>query len=325
MTCLVSRGVYLEALDSLELKHIEHALRWTYARHTRPNFYLSDNNAPIFTHSKHDMRSWRFDHLETYPRYSPWQGGSYKRLISLTKTSLDRCFRDIIFLGPVQFRTTLAEIENIINSRPITHNTVELNLTPITPNDILRIKYIVPPDTDAIPANSSLAQAQLQSSCEYIDETVQQFWCRWKSEYLQFLRNWSAHQQFKKAVNPKIPCKGDVVIISEKNQKRRRWKLGIVTEPILSSDNSIRAAKIKLATHNIVVHPVQDLYHLELNEIDDQNSTPESNHETDYEVISIQLDDDFHSTQESDHDDDAEVISIQLDDDFWKEKKMQTK
>lgn len=252
--------------------------------------YVSDN-MPQFLVIRDILRTaddsiiWKL-----IPEFSPWQGGVYERIVSLTKTALYRCFRDLIFFGPIQFRTTLAEIENVINSRPLTYNSAEPNPTPITPNDILRVKYVIPEDHNHAPASSSAIRTQLQLSCKYIDEAVNQFWLRWKTEYLQFLRNRPACQQFKQKTNLKTPKEGDVVIIAEHNQKRSRWKLGIISTLIISQDNCVRAAKVKIATGNTIIRPIQDLYYLEINEQEDQQSETASDHD---EVISIQLDDDF--------------------------------
>ena len=44
--------------------------------------------------------------------------------------------------------------------------------------------------------------------------------------------------------------KGDVVLVLDSNEIRGRWKLALVTEPIISEDGKVRKAKISYHTSN---------------------------------------------------------------------------
>ena len=70
-----------------------------------------------------------------------------------------------------------------------------------------------------------------------------EFWSRWRKEYLQGLQarsKWNNEQ-----VNLQV---GDVVIIKDDNAPRNQWLLGRVEETIASDDDLVRQVKVRLAT-----------------------------------------------------------------------------
>ena len=75
---------------------------------------------------------WKF-----IPKYSPWYGGFWERLVGLTKMSLKKVLgRAHISLPMLQ--TLIVEIEATLNDRPLTHVSCDITDTePITPAHLL--------------------------------------------------------------------------------------------------------------------------------------------------------------------------------------------
>ena len=88
--------------------------------------------------------------------------------------------------------------------------------------------------------------------------TLQQFWKRWKSEYLTSLREF--HRTTGK--NTEIIKVGDVVLVHD-DSKRVNWRLAIVESLIRGPDGHVRAANIRTATGN-TNRPIVKLYPLEV-------------------------------------------------------------
>ena len=126
------------------------------------------------------------------------------------------------YINNKDFRTFLTEVECIINLRPLSIENVcdPTYLEPSTPNHLLTMKpkLLLPPpgrflETDQY-ARKRWRRVQLLSD---------QFWRRWRKEYLHLLQSrtkWSPGEGTRN-------MKGDVVIISDSvSEPRSQWRLG---------------------------------------------------------------------------------------------------
>ena len=68
---------------------------------------------------------------------------------------------------------------------------------------------------------------------------------RFQNEYLATLRQKHAHCAQKQGILKDAIQTGDVVIVHDKDQPRREWKLGLVQSLMHGSDGLARAAIIK--------------------------------------------------------------------------------
>ena len=95
------------------------------------------------------------------------------------------------------------------------------------------------------------------------------FWKRWRTEYLNNLREVHAHISRRHPADSKSQISvGEIVIIKDDHQPRGLWKLGIVQELMKGQNGQARAAVVKVASrdqqHTILKRPVQLLYPLEI-------------------------------------------------------------
>ena len=94
-----------------------------------------------------------------------------------------------------------------------------------------------------------------------------QFWKRWRSEYLTELRE--SHRQTHRDYSSQPVIKvGDVVVVHDEGLPRGFWKLGKIQEVIVGRDGQIRGATVKVASRNRqysrLRRPIQLLYPLEV-------------------------------------------------------------
>ena len=264
-TCLVMRGTALEVIESMETHQLYDALRRIAARRSWPEFLLSDN-APQFqllkAHiDKNSIKqlTWKF-----IPAYSPWQGGVYERLNAIVKASLYRSLRELGKIGPTQFRTLITEIEFCVNSRPLVDISSDADIKVLTPNDLLGVKGL-DLDIGAEPASDTKAAKTLAAMSRNAMEISHNFWSEWRTTYLNHIRERPSTQAFQRTSSKCDPKIGDVVIIKDPIRKRAQWKLARITELVTSSDNEVRAARVRNGTGNLTTHPLKDLYLLEIN------------------------------------------------------------
>ena len=94
------------------------------------------------------------------------------------------------------------------------------------------------------------------------EEILENFWSRWKAEYLTSLREY--HQ--KAGVNIRTIKEGDVVQIHDES-RRVRWRIRIVQGVIKGKDGLVRVAMVRTSS-GVTNRTVTKLYPLEVNSMD---------------------------------------------------------
>lgn len=114
-----------------------------------------------------------------------------------------------------------------------------MSVSPLTPNQLLtmKTKVILPPPGNF--QSSSLYSRKRWRRTQYL---VNEFWIRWRSEFLQNLQARNKWQSPKRNLTV-----GDIVIMKDDNQPRNRWQLARVCEAYLDSDGLVRKVKIAMA------------------------------------------------------------------------------
>ncbi len=275
-TCSVSRAIHIELVTDLRTSSFMNCLRRFSARRGTPRHIVSDNAQTFKSTSKvlHQLLSsnevgdflsarritWQFN-LDR----APWWGGLFERMIG----SVKRCLRKVLGnarLNQDEMNTVLVEVENTINSRPLTYHDEELDLQVLTPSHLLMGRRLaalsdnVESDLDIDEeSNISIISKRFLN----LAKKLSHFWNRWRNEYLAGLRE--AHTLNKNKGND--IQKGDIVLIQEENKaKRNTWKIGRIEELIRGKDREIRGAKVRKAAKGkpeLINRPIQKLFPLE--------------------------------------------------------------
>jgi hypothetical protein len=208
--CFVTRAIHLEFVTSLSAQGFLFCLRRFIARRGKPKVILSDN-AGNFKLAKDALEhAWKIaiqsDDVMSYCSYqeinwkfivekSPWSGGLYERMIGLVKNCLKKAVGRSLLTFEA-FVTYLAEVEAIINSRPLTflHEDINSNIV-LRPVDFLQTKGYF--GTEVLEENHKDPTYNLPnvSTAESLvkfwktnQKSIDQFWKLWISEYLPSLR-----------------------------------------------------------------------------------------------------------------------------------------
>ena len=120
--------------------------------------------------------------------------------------------------------TLMAETEGILNSRRLTTDSISnpTSTLPLSPSNLLTMKskIILPP-----PGDFSRPDLYSCRRWRWVQHIVNEFWCRWRKEFLQSL------QEMKKWTNTKRNLKvGDIVILRKANTIRNDWHMRRVME-----------------------------------------------------------------------------------------------
>lgn len=180
---------------------------------------------------------------------SPSHEGAWERLVRSVKTAL--C---VVLKGhsPKEevLLTVLSEIEHCVNSRPLTHVSIDFSdQEALTPNH-----FLIGSSSGVVKFNKYHSQAKCTRK-QWL--TAQNFsdavWKRWLREYLPTLISRNKWQK------PEAPLKiGDIVLISDINSPRNQWKKGVITKVYPAADGQVRIADVK-TMNGILKRPARRL------------------------------------------------------------------
>ena len=135
--------------------------------------------------------------------------------------------------------TLLTEVESIVNSRPLTEETLGDvgNEAPLSPINLLTMKSNV-----VLPPPGDFKKPDLFSRRRWrrIQHITDEFWCQWRKEFLANLHCRAKWQKIRRKF--KI---GDILIL--KNYPiRNQWPMAKVIDVYKSNDGHVRTVKLRI-------------------------------------------------------------------------------
>ncbi|GBM33304.1 hypothetical protein AVEN_274707-1, partial [Araneus ventricosus] len=276
-TCAVTRAVHLEVVSNMSVKSFIMSLRRFLARRGCVKVFYSDNaktfrsSCEILKGFKSIIRqpelksfitsdgiSWKF-----IPERSPWWGGFWERLMRSIKEPLTKTLgRALLTLE--ELSTILTEIESVINNRPITYDSDELDEPRIlTPSHFLLPGHL---NTGFVPEYflnlflSASDRVTLSRRKLFQMKLLKQLWVKWKEQYLLMLK--SAHNLAKPSSYNNLKI-GDIVLVEGTSKSKLLWEMGVIHEVIMGRDGFVRACVVKTSKGKLR-RAVQLLYPLEI-------------------------------------------------------------
>ena len=266
-TCLTVRCVHLEVVDSCDIDAFINALRRFVNRRGCPTSVFSDNGSnfkgatselrefvrkldrtAITNYARTMKIAWQFN-----PPTAPHMGGAWERLVRSVKEVMTGLIKDYILTDP-QLETFLTEAERIVNSRPLTHISDNVDdMDALTPNHILiglHRSWASIEGTDATDITSRKQWKQVQA-------LRAMFWTRWTKEYLPSL---TKRPCWRKGI-PNLTV-GELVLVVDEDLKRGKWPLARVTRVMPGADGVVRVAEVKTKS-GVYTRPMTKLIRLE--------------------------------------------------------------
>lgn len=82
----------------------------------------------------------------------------------------------------------------------------------------------------------------LNKRVKHLNNVINQFWRRWRHEYLLELRE--SHRTSRGNSSGSPVAKGDIVLVHDERHPRGFWKLARITETIAGKDGQVRGAVV---------------------------------------------------------------------------------
>nr|XP_054592946.1 uncharacterized protein LOC129159777 [Nothobranchius furzeri] len=244
-SCMSSRAVHIEVIESLDTSSCVNALRRFFAPRGPAKQLLSDRGTNFISTSKElgmdkslqqyltvQGCSWGFN-----PPHASHMGGSWERMIGVARRILD----SMLLQNKVQLThdvlcTLMAEVAAIINARPL----VPVSSDPenpfiLSPSMLLTQKSCLPP-----PPGDFSDKDLYNKQWRRVQALSNQFWTRWRREYLPTLQQrqkWTGSRR-----NLQVD---DLVLLKDKQAARNNWPMARVSATFPSKDDRVRKIEVK--------------------------------------------------------------------------------
>ncbi|XP_071085479.1 uncharacterized protein [Haliotis cracherodii] len=253
-TCLVVRAIHIEVIEELSISAFINALRRFTSIRGRVKEFRSDRgtnfigaagilNVHVINVEDEQIQSFLSENKTSWifnPPHSSHMGGVWERMIGISRRILDSMLTDVSsknFTHEV-LTTLMAEVCAIVNARPI----VPISSDPespgiLTPSTLLTLK------SEHVEEMVSDFQIKdlYKSQWRQVQSLADQFWGKWKNEYLHTLQR--RHKWFSDEPNV---SQDDVVLLKEKNTARNEWPIGVIEKAIPSTDGKVRKAVVRV-------------------------------------------------------------------------------
>jgi hypothetical protein len=263
-TCLTTRAVHIEKLNSLDTDSFLNGLRRFVARRGTPDKFWSDNGTNFVGGLSELKKSMADCKIKNYclkqdiewnfnPPGASHMGGIWERMIRTIRKVLGVLLNGARLTDEI-LETLFCEVECIVNSRPITKVSDDArDISALTPNHLLLLR-----EGPVAPAGVFESVSMYRRRWKYIQYLADQFWRKWLKEYIPELQR--RQKWFDVKTNVKI---GDLVLIVDENTPRNLWPLGIVDEVKFGRDSLVRSVRVRTRS-TVLVRPVTKIVLLEI-------------------------------------------------------------
>lgn len=267
-TCLSTRAVHIEVIESMNTSSFIHSLRRFFAirgpsEQLHPDcgtnfvgackelqFYkvLKESDVQRYTNSQ--GCSWNFN-----SPHSSHKGGVWEHMIGVARRILDSMLMRTpsSSLTHEVLCTLMGGVTSIINSRPLVSVSSDPEVPQIlTPAMLLTRKQCVPSPPGVFTEKDMYKQQWRQ-----VQRLADQFWCRWKREYLHTLQVRNKWQESCRNIE-----QGDVVLLKDSQTCRNDWPMALVTKTFPGRGGKVRKIEIKTTKDGCVkkfLRPVTEI------------------------------------------------------------------
>lgn len=262
IVCFTTKAVHLELVTDLSAQSCVAALKRFIARRGKPVEIFSDCGTN-FIGAKNYLKACT---LKTFGSYltnegvkwtmnvpsAPHFGGLWEAAVKSMKFHMKRVIGSQI-LSQEEFSTCLAEIEAVLNSRPLVPASEDPNdFSVITPGHFLigfELKRVPEPDltSERIP---------IRERYKLITQISQSFWKSWSKDYLTQL------QVRNKWKVPSTDLRvNDLVLIKDDNSPPLKWKMARVIKTFTGTDDRVRSVNLKTVSGELK-RPIHKLVRL---------------------------------------------------------------
>lgn len=257
--CMSTKAVHIELVSELTANAFMLTLKRFIARRGKPSKIISDNGSNFvgsnneitkiydFLKGKSDIYSEYLSHQgiswEFIPSNSPNFGGIWEAGIKSCKFHLKRVLnqKSLTF---EEFSTLLAQVESILNSRPLCPLSEDPNdFSALTPGH-----FLIGRSLNSLPEYDFTESLENRlNRFEELQAIFQHYWKRWQKEYVTELQ----HRVKWKQLYPELIKIGTLVLVKDDKIPPMNWQLGRVEATYPGVDGTTRVVDVRV--HNGII------------------------------------------------------------------------
>ena len=263
-TCFGCRAVHIETANTLDTDSFILALRRFVCRRGPVRSIRSDNGGN-FVGANNEMNNtikdldhqkisdfllskscdWEWVDWEFNPALASHMGGVWERQIRTVRSVLSSLLQEHASrLNDESLRTLFTEVEAVVNSRPLTTDTLsDETIGPLAPSNLLtmKTKVVMPP-----PGVFQRADVYCRRRWRTVQYLANEFWERWRKEYLLSLQERKKWDSVKSNLDI-----GDVVLLVDEDVKRCKWPMARIVDVFPGDDGLVRKVSVKTSGSNV--------------------------------------------------------------------------
>lgn len=257
-TCLSCRAIHIEVPSTMENDSFIQCLRRFIDHRGNIRYMRSDNGSNFVGAEKELQKAFKemnHQQIESFLRnqgadWVIWEknppaashmGGVWERQIRSARAILSSLLKTHgRSLDDESLRTLMTETEAVVNSRPLTVETINDVNSPLalSPSNLLTMKsnVVMPP-----PGNFEKADLYSRKRWRRVQHIANEFWSRWRKEFLSSLQprsKWNATTR-----NFEV---GDIVLLKD-DQPRNHWPMARVIETEPDKNGVVRSIKLMVS------------------------------------------------------------------------------
>lgn len=256
-SCLTTRGIHIEIIESLNVKSALNALFNTFNLRGKPSIIISDNGTnfvgserklseelEIYNANAEKLGRTPY-HIEWHfnPAKASYMNGSVERMIGLVKTALNKLLirmqKDYAEIDDETFRALMCEIIGIVNNRPLSLYPIEgTDNQFLTPNYFLQLRQNVSSELKV--TENEIEKIKLKNSWKDAIVLSEILWKHWLKAYVPSIMH--REKWLDKKTTPQI---GDIVITADPSTPNS-WRLAKIIEISEGSQQQVRKVKLLL-------------------------------------------------------------------------------
>lgn len=268
--CFATKAIHLELVLDLTTEAFLNAFKRFIARRGRPADVYSDNglnfvgadrelqrlfetesdntDSTIVKFANNEAINWHFS-----PPRAPHFGGLWEAAVKSFKYLFKRTAGNVTYRQD-ELNTLLANIEAVLNSRPISACSND-------PGDVSYLSpghFLIGTAMNAYP-EPNLVEVPMNrlNRWQKVEQCRQHFWKRWQREYLNQIQQ--RYKWHKPSESPYVI--GRLVIVAEDNLPPLSWTLGRIADTFPGADGIVRTVSVRIG-NRCYKRPVTKLYPL---------------------------------------------------------------
>lgn len=269
-SCLQTRAVHLEVTDGMTTQDVYEAISRFASRRGVPKRIVSDNYSSFKSTDATLCELFKnidFDQLKQLTGYgyqfsdgiewiySPPAGSHFGGCFEIVVKAFKRAFYAIYHRADLtfsEFRTAVAEVESLLNSRPLMESKTD-DVPVLTPAHFL--VGLVGGHSLCPPLEKKLT---IYERFKYLNTTLDHFWKRFMNEFLPELHPRRKWRQEKKELSI-----GDLVVLIDDQLPRGLWKFVVIQDVSRGQDGRLRQVFVRTSDGSILKRPVSKLLPLD--------------------------------------------------------------